>query len=707
MGYSFVYNSGSYEEEKPSEKLHLEFGLFFDGTLNNKEHTALRLKVLNIDDLIIYPSDSEKTVRWKEQELAKRRERIHQGGLSEKDKDAFRIKIKKDYYKEEGVVPTEKEVEQILQDIIKKDVKDYQRADERDWLDKQGVDNSFMNDYTNVARLYMSCDEAYAIYIEGIGTLNREKDVDAGFQYGSGTSGIRAKVRKGCKKLAQKIIKAKKKREEEIRKITSLSVTVDVFGFSRGATAARNFLYEVNSTHKREKDIVIKKQTKKVLDKDLINPYSPYDSSVYTTKEVFTGFYIDKDNVIVNMDYIENDHMPKYGYLGYYLLEAGLSKEELQNMTLNIRFLGIYDTVSSYEDVGDLNWYKTAFHGVTHSLANYFQDDVEELQINNLGNFKRAIHFVAMDEHRKNFALTRLQGRNCIEKVFPGVHSDVGGGYETGIEVVDELEIVPAKIFFKPFLYARKHQLISKYWYTDKQLKIELEQFPFSSESEERNRYIAYFKKFKDYCTNLQVVDIQSLFQYNKLRGVRYLKKEYSYIPLHLMEKEFRKVLSQNQQKKILKKPTEIDYPLIIYKDGEKQENKELVTAKKILDTYVSFEKATEWKFIADKELDEMLENNWGKHLLSNFQYTKEEITKGKKQEQEQDFRIIKKDHTEVKKARLYTQENLQKEEFKKSDPLFIAQKTLRILRNQYLHWSANKDWLGMNPTSDRIRKEY
>ena len=32
MGYSFVYNSGNYEEEKPSEKLHLEFGLFFDET---------------------------------------------------------------------------------------------------------------------------------------------------------------------------------------------------------------------------------------------------------------------------------------------------------------------------------------------------------------------------------------------------------------------------------------------------------------------------------------------------------------------------------------------------------------------------------------------------------------------------------------------------------------------------------------------------
>lgn len=35
------------------------------------------------------------------------------------------------------------------------------------------------------------------------------------------------------------------------------------------------------------------------------------------------------------------------------------------------------------------------------------------------------------------------------------------------------------------------------------------------------------------------------------------------------------------------------------------------------------------------------------------------------------------------------------------------TQDILRILRNKYLHWSANRDWFAMEPTPDRIRKEY
>ena len=703
MGYSFVYNSGNYEEEKPSEKLHLEFGLFFDGTLNNKEHTALRLKVLNIDDLIIYPSDSEKTVRWKEQELAKRRERIHQGGLSKEDKYAFEIKIKKDYYEKKRVVPTQEEVRQILQDIINKDVKDYERADKRDWLDKQGVDNSFMNDYTNVARLYMSCDKAYAIYIEGIGTLNRQKDVDAGFQYGSGTSGIRFKVRKGCNELAKKIIDAKKKGKQ--KKITSLSVTVDVFGFSRGATAARNFLYEVNSTHKREKDIVIKKQTKKVLDKDLINPYSPNDDSVYTTKEVFTGFYIDKDNVIVNMDYIENDHMPKYGYLGYYLLENGFSKEELQNMTLSIRFLGIYDTVSSYEDVGDLNALSKIDHGIKHTRKNYFKDDVEQLQINNLGYFKQAVHFVAMDEHRQNFALTHLKGTNCKEKVLPGVHSDIGGGYETGIEVVDELEVAPLNNIILPYLKKQKELLVKEYWYKEEQTDIVIDHVP--KEMAKKGLYIYYFNELIRLLRFRYIATFNDYFFYNKLRGIRFLKKEYSYIPLHLMEKAFRKVLWGRSAEKIIKIPTGKGYPFPKEKTIQEKFgiNKEgvLETAQKILDAYVFGDK-NKWEFLSDDKLGAILKKEKEKLSLRKPISIKEK-EQGKQTEiNSQQIR----DKIPSQKPLPLDKEEIQLiQEVKKKNPIFEEQQILRILRNQYLHWSANKDWFGMQPAPGRKRDTY
>ena len=701
MGYSFVYNSGNYEEEKPSEKLHLEFGLFFDGTLNNKEHTALRLKVLNIDDLIIYPSDSEKTVRWKEQELAKRRERIHQGGLSKEDKYAFEIKIKKDYYEKKRVVPTQEEVRQILQDIINKDVKDYERADKRDWLDKQGVDNSFMNDYTNVARLYMSCDKAYAIYI--IGTLNRQKDVDAGFQYGSGTSGIRFKVRKGCNELAKKIIDAKKKGKQ--KKITSLSVTVDVFGFSRGATAARNFLYEVNSTHKREKDIVIKKQTKKVLDKDLINPYSPNDDSVYTTKEVFTGFYIDKDNVIVNMDYIENDHMPKYGYLGYYLLENGFSKEELQNMTLSIRFLGIYDTVSSYEDVGDLNALSKIDHGIKHTRKNYFKDDVEQLQINNLGYFKQAVHFVAMDEHRQNFALTHLKGTNCKEKVLPGVHSDIGGGYETGIEVVDELEVAPLNNIILPYLKKQKELLEKEYWYKEEQTDIVIDHVP--KEMAKKGLYIYYFNELIRLLRFRYIATFNNYFFYNKLRGIRFLKKEYSYIPLHLIEKAFRKVLWGRSAEKIIKIPTGKGYPFPKEKTIQEKFgiNKEgvLETAQKILDAYVFGDK-NKWEFLSDDKLGAILKKEKEKLSLRKPISIKEK-EQGKQTEiNSQQIR----DKIPSQKPLPLDKEEIQLiQEVKKKNPIFEEQQILRILRNQYLHWSANKDWFGMQPAPGRKRDTY
>ena len=691
MGYSFVYNSGSYEEEKPFEKLHLEFGLFFDGTLNNKEHTALRLKVLNIDDLIIYPSDSEKTVRWKEQELAKRRERIHQGGLSKEDKDAFEIKIKKDYYEKKRVVPTEKEVRQILQDIINKDVKDYERADKRDWLDKQGVDNSFMNDYTNVARLYMSCDEAYAIYIEGIGTLDRQKDVDAGFQYGSGTSGIRAKVRMGCKELAQKIIKAKR---EKTRKTTSLSVTVDVFGFSRGATAARNFLYEVNSTHKRKKDIVIKKQTKKVLDKDLINPYSPNDDSVYTTKEVFTGFYIDKDNVIVNMDYIENDHMPKYGYLGYYLLENGFSKEELQNMTLSIRFLGIYDTVSSYEDVGDLNALSKIDHGIKHTRKNYFKDDVEQLQLNNLGKFQQAVHFTAMDEHRENFALTKLQPQesNCnyIEKTFPGVHCDIGGAYETGTEIVDEIEVCPVIIsLFSSELEDLKSKLISDCWYMESQLEIKIE---LQRDEERVAKHLEFFKKKYDHFLKIiGGITGANLIRYKKLRGVRFLWKEYSYIPLHFMESYFLSNLSDNCEK-IFSMTTIDEYSI--------KSHPKLVQAKEWLEKYV-FGNGEKWSFIPNVE--EIIK---GKIIKLKGKKPLREATKDRLEERRYKVMLDNK-HQYTELIKVLNQEKELRDRVINENPIIANHFILETLRTYYLHWSANRDWFGMDPTSDRIRKEY
>jgi len=37
----------------------------------------------------------------------------------------------------------------------------------------------------------------------------------------------------------------------------------------------------------------------------------------------------------------------------------------------------------------------------------------------------------------------------------------------------------------------------------------------------------------------------------------------------------------------------------------------------------------------------------------------------------------------------------------------YHPQTLLRIIRNKYLHWSANRDWMGMDPNNDYQRVIY
>ena len=69
--------------------------------------------------------------------------------------------------------------------------------------------------------------------------------------------------------------------------------------------------------------------------------------------------------------------MPKLGYLGYYLLQKKLTKEDLNKIRIKIRFVGVYDTVASFDS--------------EHS------DDIVQLQLNNLGKPDKVVHFTAID----------------------------------------------------------------------------------------------------------------------------------------------------------------------------------------------------------------------------------------------------------------------------------------------------------------------
>lgn len=99
---------------------------------------------------------------------------------------------------------------------------------------------SYENDRTNVdhlEKMYKKESLYFSIYIEGIGTTNDDYDSLKDMGTGEGSTGIRGKVKKCCEELV-KTIKANTKKDVG-------TLTVDVFGFSRGAAAARNFVHEI------------------------------------------------------------------------------------------------------------------------------------------------------------------------------------------------------------------------------------------------------------------------------------------------------------------------------------------------------------------------------------------------------------------------------------------------------------------------------
>lgn len=303
-------------------------------------------------------------------------------------------------------------------------------------------DSSYQNDWSNVARLWSTYDRSRCIYIEGIGTEDKGEDSSMGYAFGTGTTGIRGKVRKGCVELV-KLIKPFMK-SGNTSKLGYL--TLDVFGFSRGAAAARNFVYEIGKGAYKHKTVFI--------------PESP-------------PLFTDDDGYSTTLDVL-----PAGGHFGLMLSEAGIKIELRQ---IKVRFLGIFDTVSSYSK--------------NFSVSPDF-NDVKELSLNEIGRAETVIHFVAENEHRKNFSLTHTQVGK--EKIFPGVHSDVGGSYRTETETVKELE---TSWTLKSNLDNFKQKLIREGWYKESQLKVT-----------GGNMYWA-------------------------LQGDRFLKKEYSYIPLHFMAK--------------------------------------------------------------------------------------------------------------------------------------------------------------------------
>ncbi|WP_416740404.1 type VI secretion system tip protein TssI/VgrG [Pseudomonas sp. NFX71] len=115
-------------------------------------------------------------------------------------------------------------------------------------------DNSYGNDVSNIARLYdlyadhsskpIPVDEEKAflrIYVEGIGTKSNGEDSYHGLITGRGETGVVARV----EQTPAKILKQIRFFQEGNPNVVVEKIEFDIFGFSRGAAAARHFANEV------------------------------------------------------------------------------------------------------------------------------------------------------------------------------------------------------------------------------------------------------------------------------------------------------------------------------------------------------------------------------------------------------------------------------------------------------------------------------
>jgi len=244
----------------------------------------------------------------------------------------------------------------------------------------QSLDDSYVNDYSNVAKLaqYLTTVNTsnsfhFPVYVEGMGTLNDETDDTNGMGFGTFDRGIPARVISCTAHIKSRISEICRRTN---RHITSLKF--DSFGFSRGAAAARHFIYRA------------------VID-------TAFNVSLVTQLRTTLFSPITIDNV-------------------------------------QFPFVGLFDTVASYRPLGLM--------GPLGSITN----DTRELELDaiNRPEVLKVFQIAAGEEHRMNFPLTdvRSAGRKGRQLFLPGVHSDIGGGYnsegDTREHLLPILEIQPS-----------------------------------------------------------------------------------------------------------------------------------------------------------------------------------------------------------------------------------------------------------------------
>ena len=357
--------------------------------------------------------------------------------------------------------------------------------------------DSYWNPYSNIVKLhdlYKEKSEAKGKthiikqYVEGIGTEKYKEDSVGGSSIGRGDTGIIAKVERGIKDLVREKI-ATLPKDKKIYKIV-----FDVFGFSRGAAAARHFCNEV------KKPAYYVTRTKR-------DPYDKYDRNA----RILT----DEKDLVKHAG----------GILGTELNKIGLKPYEETYNNIEIRFLGLFDTVVSDLVVKENLGYIAALFTTKPWIPILEQERLEDIKTNISGlGIKKVFQIRANDEWRANFAYTPTEDGYTLYML--GAHSDIGGGYAELDKYTSILGFFDAtkggEEIFKQQEKIRKYFIDNNYckeneiWFE----KIYEHTSGFAIESSPTETTTIYKKKISDHYI---------------LKTSRYISNKYSLVPMYVM----------------------------------------------------------------------------------------------------------------------------------------------------------------------------
>lgn len=243
--------------------------------------------------------------------------------------------------------------------------------------------NSYDNGRTNIAIMepHVSADKAdympdfdlvYKAYIAGQGALTHLKDDVKGYAFAIGASGVPQRAEEGVEKAFSFILSTRKKEfDPALNYIEKL--TIDVFGFSRGAATARYAIHVI--------------QQGRILEYDQDTGQPVYEWS------------------------------PLYQRLNNF-------NYEVEPDAVEIRFAGLYDTVLSYMGSQYMpRWFANNLleqRAVAHAKHALHLAAADE-------------HRNDFPLHKIKSAVDKGVGE---EYFLPGVHSDVGGSYNQANEIL-------------------------------------------------------------------------------------------------------------------------------------------------------------------------------------------------------------------------------------------------------------------------------